>query len=208
MKLARFVRGSDLHGPGLYLVTSLLVAGLCRNVLAQPDETNLGSGSPEQTLSGIRVGIASPGETIAQAIERYGQPASKEDAVVPDGAGGTRFYTWQFPGLKMSVATYFGYKTQRIHGRDRPVMTESRVAYVDVWGSAPRESLGTTGRGLALGETLARQKALYGNRYKTAYAPGDGSQSVEVWWQDGTCLMIDYGPDGRSNHIRLASADR
>ncbi len=159
-------------------------------------------------LSGIRVGIFSPGETIAAVIAQYGQPTSKEDAVVPDGAGGTRFYTWLFPGLKMSVATYFGYKTEQIQGRDQLVMTESSVAYVDVWGSAPRDRLGVTGRGLALGETLARQETLYGDRYKTAYAPPDGSQSIEIWWQDGTCLTIDYGPDGRSNHIRLASADR
>lgn len=208
MRLARFVRWSDLLRPIFCLAAALLVAGSCHNALAQPDETSFGSGSPEQMLSGIRVGVFRPGETIASVIKRYGHPTTKDDTVVSDGAEGTRLYTWQFPGLKMSVATYFSHLPESTLWRKRKITTESRVAYVDVWGSAPRDRIGTTGRGLALGETLARQKVLYGDRFKALNAASDGSQSVEIWWQDGTCLTIDYGANGRSNHFRLASSER
>jgi hypothetical protein len=192
----------------LLVAAFILSSVLAPAAAAQPDPGNLGSGSPELFLSGIQVGVSAPGARISSVIRRYGQPASKEDAVVPDGAGGTRFYTWQFPGLKMSVATYFAYKSKRILWWRRRVTAESRVAYIDVWGDAPRGVLGTTGRGLALGTTLEQQKAVYGPHYAVPYVDKSaGITHVEVWWKDETCLMIDYGANGHSNHIRLTSKE-
>jgi hypothetical protein len=174
------------------------------------NEDKLASGKPEIVLSGIEVGFRPMGShlpkgmPLAKIFKLYGKPASQEDAVVPDGAGGTRFYRWQWPGLKMSVATYFYYR-----GGTEPKNTaESRVAYVDMWGDAPKGMLGTTGRGLALGCTLKQQKAIYGDRYQVPYVEKDGTSHVEMKWEDGTFLMIDYGPNGRSNHIRLTARER
>jgi hypothetical protein len=82
-----------------------------------------------------------------------------------------------------------------------------RPAYIDVWGDAPRGALGVTGRGLQLGDTLERQKAIYGDRYSLPYAE-KGTTSVQMDWEDGTELTVDYGPDGHSNHIRLTCREK
>jgi hypothetical protein len=104
----------------------------------------------------------------------------------------------------MNVATYFFYR-----GGTGPVnMVESRVAYIDVWGDAPKGALGKTGRGLALGSTLAQQKAVYGDRYSVMYPAKGESSSVQIEWADGAFLMIDYGPSGHSDHMRLTSRER
>jgi hypothetical protein len=174
-----------------------------------PDKDKLATGTPETKLSGITVGIRPEGTQlpngtpISEIIRLYGPPTSKEDAVVPDGAGGTRFYKWEWPGLRMSVATYFYYS-----GGEQQTMIESHPAYIDVWGDAPRGELGVTGRGLELGATLEQQKALYGDRYSIPYTEKDGTKHVSVEWEDGTFLTIDYGPNGHSNHIRLACREK
>ncbi|MGB8259212.1 MAG: hypothetical protein WCE75_02625 [Terracidiphilus sp.] len=160
----------------------------------------LAAGSPERRLSGIRTGVFFPGERVGSVLRRLGKPTEQEDAVVPDGAGGTRFYRWQWPGLRLSVATYFYF------GRRGRV--ESRVAWVDVWGEAPRGAIGVTGRGLALGDTLDRQLFLYGAAYATPLPNEDAARTAEYRWRDGSFLTLDYGPDGRIRHIRLAGRER
>ncbi len=140
--------------------------------------------------------------SIDEVIKLYGPPTSREDAVVPDGAGGTRFYKWEWPGLRMSVATFFYYLDAQ------HTISESKVDYVDVWGDASSGAIGTTGRGLQLGSTLEQQKALYGDHYSTPYTAKDGTKYVLVEWEDGTELTIDYGPIGHCNHIRLAGGDQ
>jgi hypothetical protein len=172
-----------------------------------PDKDQLATGKPERTLSGIEVGV-DLGMSIAEVIQLYGPPASKEDAVVPDGIGGTRFYKWEWPGLRMSVATMFFYKHDEKNWEAKPVFVESRADYIDVWGKAPKGVLGITGRGLALGSTLSDLKALYGEHYSIPYTEKDGSSHALVQWADGTELTVDYGPDGRCNHIRVAGGMR
>lgn len=182
--------------------TGVLAAGF-------PDNGQLAECRPERTLSGIRVGIRPlgtrlpQGTPISEIVKLYGPPASKEDAVVPDGAGGTRFYRWEWPGLKMSVATYFYYL-----GDHQQNFVESGPAYIDVWGDGPKGRIGSTGRGLALGSTLREQIAVYGNRYSIPHTEKDGSTHVETHWSNGAFLMIDYGPNGRSNHIRLTCREK
>ncbi len=174
-----------------------------------PDQDKLATGTPETILSGITVGIRPEGTElpegtpVSEIIKLYGPPTSKEDAVVPDGMGGTRFYKWEWPGLRMSVATYFYYG-----GDAKQPMVESHPAYIDVWGDAPRGALGVTGRGLELGTTLERQKVIYGDRYSIPYTEKDGTKHVQMEWEDGTELMTDYGPDGHINHIRLSCRER
>jgi hypothetical protein len=185
----------------LFIAASQAAAGY-------PDKDKLATGTPETKLSGITVGIQPlgtqlpNGTPISEIIKLYGPTTSQEDAVVPDGAGGTRFYKWEWPGLRMSVATYFYYV-----GGEQRTMVESHPAYIDVWGDAPKGELGVTGRGLQLGATLEQQKALYGDRYTLLYAE-KGTTSVQLDWEDGTELMIDYGSTGHSNHIRLTCREK
>lgn len=201
---------------GCCLASAILIFPLLSTApaAALPDKDQLATGKPETMLSGVSPGIRPKsthlpnGTSLSKIIKLYGPPTSKEDAVVPDGAGGTRFYKWQWSGLKMSVATYFTYRKLITPHSLRGGMTESGVAYIDIWGDAPKGSLGTTGRGLALGCTMEQQKAIYGDHYQVLYVERDGTTHVQMEWDDGTFLMIDYGPNGRSNHIRLSARDR
>ena len=198
----------------VFSALTLTLVHAAANAAGLPDKDQLATGKPETTLSGIATGIRPKGTrlpngtSISKIFKLYGTPASKEDAVVPDGAGGTRIYKWQWPGLKMSVATYFTYRKLIDPHSLRGGLTESGVAYIDMWGDAPKGLLGTTGRGLALGCTLEQQKAIYGNHYQVPYVEKDGTTHIEMEWDDGTFLMIDYAPIGRSNHIRLTARDR
>lgn len=191
-----------------FAVLAFLFIAPVPSAAAYPDKDKLATGTPETILSGIIVGIQPVGTElpngtpISEIIKQYGPPTSQEDAVVPDGAGGTRFYKWEWPGLRMSVATYFYYV-----GAEQKTMVESHPAYIDVWGDTPRGKLGVTGRGLHLGATLEQQKALYGDRYTLLYAE-KGTTSVQMDWEDGTELTIDYGSNGHSNHIRLSCREK
>jgi len=202
-------RMQNSAGSGLRRILMILAAAAFPFIIAGPvlagalDNDLPATGKPEQTLSAIRVGIHATGMSIEEVIKLYGPPTSKEDAVVPDGAGGTRFYVWQWPGVRMSVATQFFYRDDVQRS-----IAESEVDYIDVWGDAPRGAIGTTGRGLELGSTLERQKTLYGDRYSIPYTEKDGTKHVSVKWEDGTELTIDYGPNRHNNHIRLACGDQ
>jgi hypothetical protein len=193
--------------PAVAVLAFLFIAA-CPAAAGYPDKDQLATGTPETKLSGITVGIRPvgtelpEGTPIPEIIKLYGPPTSKEDAVVPDGVGGTRFYKWEWPGLRMSVATYFYY------GGAQQAMVESHPAYIDVWGDAPRGLLGVTGRRLQLGATLERQKILYGDRYTIPYTEKNGAKHVQMEWVDGAELMIDYGPNGHSNHIRLTCREK
>ncbi|MGA3264065.1 MAG: hypothetical protein ABSC47_08480 [Terracidiphilus sp.] len=222
-KKTAVLRAARLFAVVAVLALQFIAAGTVAAGL--PDKDQLATGKPERKLSGILVGIRPlgtrfpNGTPISKIIRLYGPPTSKEDAVVPDGAGGTRFYKWEWPGLRMSVATFFYYcrfAINRNMGVDdrsacgqhpHQMLVESHPAYIDVWGDAPRGALGVTGRGLQLGDTLERQKAIYGDRYSLPYAE-KGTTSVLMDWEDGTELTVDYGPGGRSNHIRLTCRER
>jgi len=192
----------------LVVATVLMLAGSSAAVL--DDKNQIATSKPERSLSGIEVGIRPKGThlpngtSISKIMRMYGPAASREDAVVPDGAGGTRFYKWEWPGLRMSVATYFFYRGTP----EKKTMKESHPAYVDMWGDAPRGAIGTTGRGFALGCTLEQQKAIYGDHYSAQYPEQDGSTPILMEWEDGTTMTVYYGKNGRSNHIRLTSRER
>jgi len=201
-----FLLAPWLRGAGLILIA---IVGSTFTTAQAPGsaKNSVAAGPAERIMSAIHVDMRN-GDRIRQVIRRLGEPASTEDAVVPDGAGGTRFYTWQFSGLKMSAATFFYYRQRRLLWLHWRSIRESRVAYADVWGDAPQGTLGMTGRGLALGSTLEQQKSIYGERYTVRFSdPKTGIVYVEIWWDDNTCLMVDYGPDGRSHHLRLTSKD-
>lgn len=202
-------------GTGLVLATLVLLPmAPAAPAATWPDKDKLATGKPETLLSGIRAGVRAvgthlpKGTSLARIRRMYGPETSKEDAVVPDGAGGTRFYTWQWPGLKLRVATYFTYRKLAHPHSLLGGMMESRVAYIDVWGDAPRGLLGTTGQGLALGGTLEQQRVIYGDHFWVSSTGSDGTQYVEMAWEDGTFLTIDYAPNGRINHIRLTARER
>lgn len=76
---------------------------------------------------------------------------------------------------------------------------------VDVWGSAPNDGLGKSGRGLTLGSTLQQQKALYGDRFFVSSTDKGKVKSVLLEWHDGTQLVIDYNSNGRISHMQLSA---
>jgi hypothetical protein len=155
-------------------------------------------GKPEHMLSGIDVYKT----TIAEVIKMYGEPTSKRDIPaegVKKGVGGERNYIWERNGLRLGAWTYY-------HDDQ-----EAGVNGVDVWGTAPNEGLGKSGRGLALGSTPQEQKALYGDRFfvSSTYGkmlpsgpdPKGKVKSVLLEWHDGTQMVIDYDSNGRISHM-------
>ena len=187
---------------------ALIVAGVAVLVLLKPELAGadhlegkqLAAGVAEYRLSGIDVYKT----TIAEVIKMYGEPTSKRDIPAEgakNGVDGYRDYLWEAKGLRLLAGT-------RYHNEH-----ESEVYSVDVWGAAPHEGLGKTGRGLALGSTLQQQKALYGDHFFVSSTYGKilssgpdtkgKIKSVLLEWHDGTQMVIDYDSNGHISHMQL-----
>lgn len=144
---------------------------------------------PEHILSGIDVYKT----TLKQVFVTYGKPTSKVDIPpegVKDGVGGERAYTWKKEEMRLIVGTAYHNKHES-------------VCSVDVWGSAPGNRLGKSGRGLALGSTLQRQKALYGTRFFVSSGQIGKVKFLLLVWHDGTQMVVDYDTTGRVSHLQL-----
>ena len=159
----------------------------------------LATGVAEHRLSGVDVYRT----TIAEVIKMYGEPTSKRDLSeeVGHGTGKWYSYAWEKEGIKLVAWAH----DETEHGT---------VVYgVDMWGSAPNERLGKTGRGLTLGSTLQQQKALYGDRFfvSSTYGkmlpsgpdPKSKIKSVLLEWHDGTQMVVDYDLNGHISHMQL-----
>lgn len=74
---------------------------------------------------------------------------------------------------------------------------ESPILWVDVRGQSPSGPIGVTGKGLRLGDTLARAKYLYPGLREGK--PGN----LAVTFPDGTFLGIEASPQGGVDLITL-----
>lgn len=82
--------------------------------------------------------------------------------------------------------------------------SEARITQVDVWGSHPDGPIGTTGRGLKLGDLVSKARAIYGLR---SYFGVTASEEYHPRWTTDGCsheggwLQIEFGQAERINHI-------
>jgi len=164
------------------------------------NRSQLATGKPDHELSGIDVhatGYLLFATDISQVTKRLGPPTSTEiqkGSFASDKSGESRTYVWAKNGIRIQART------------DVSKNAESGVYSVDAWGNGSENGLGATGRGLALGATFQRQKAIYGNRFYASSVEKGQIKSVLIQWGDGTQLFIDYGPDQRIRHMQLMAA--
>lgn len=142
------------------------------------------SGKPDSQVCGFDTY-----ETPLKVIEaRLGDPnGSERDPVHESGVT----YRWQKGALVVLVKTYRIGKYQ-----DRPPM------WIEVSGNDPSR-LCATGRGVALGDSLAAVRKAYGNRYGVMPLE-DGRRMITVEWKTLQTMDIDVDKDGRVTRINVA----
>jgi mRNA-degrading endonuclease RelE of RelBE toxin-antitoxin system len=62
--------------------------------------------------------------------------------------------------------------------------------------------MGTTGRGLSLGDSLDKVKQIYGSRFYR-YKEPDGRLMIQFQWKDETLLTTYLDSEGKVVEIRL-----
>jgi len=138
----------------------------------------------ETVLSGIDISQS----TVKQVIATLGEPTE----ILPSGLIKS-IYTYERIA-KSHTYEWYG-KTCRL----RVFTTDgSTITSVEVWGSRSEFDAGTTGKGLRLSATTDDVHRLY------------SSVSQLPVWSSANCgtatlLRVDFGTDGRVNHMKLTS---
>jgi len=171
-------------------VCTVLCLYLQRPILADHfPQSAIANGNTEHLLGGINI----HGDTVASVIMRMGPPDKFEESTSRDYplGSGERSYEWNRNGIRLRMGTEFY--------TDKKAMTlvESPPIVVDVWGQHGGTKVGITGRGLSIGDDLAKVKTLYGDRFQT------DPHSVTIQWKDETTLSIDFSNDGHITHMQL-----
>ena len=174
----------------LYFVFAVLIG----TVLVQADHfppSKVASGVPEHVLSGVNVYE----DNIRGVIEHLGKPNRITSSTNPDypSGSGERSYEWNRGGIRLRVGTEF--RTNASTSK----AVESAPMIVDVWGDRA-DTLGTTGRGLSLGDDLSAVRRIYGPRFQKY------PRSIKLQWKDETTLSIDLSKTGRITHMQLVAA--
>ena len=141
----------------------------------------------------ILCGIAVHKTTIRQAIQQLGRPTIITDEPSAAREGGGRSYFWKIGSERLELFTW------NDHGN------ESIPYSVEVWGTAPDRSIGKTGMGLRLGDTLLDLRRIYGDRFEKKTLVND-TVMVTVQWQDETTLYVYFNNHGQINHLHLLAA--
>ncbi len=119
-------------------------------------------------------------------------------------------YIWNRGEVQLEVGS--GCVYQKVGGKD---FMHTHGAYsVEVWGKHPEQSIGITGRGLGLGDSIQRVKRLYGTRCECGkYLTGTGTQNTHgeqyayyamyQWEGGGVELHVDANAQGHVVHMLL-----
>lgn len=149
-------------------------------------ENKLARGRADTVLSGVDI-YKTP---MTKAIVKLGKPAKVTDVPSTPDEGGGRSYEWQRGDTRLELFTW----------NDKG--DESVPYSAEVWGKKPAGNIGTTGRGLHLGDRLADVRRIYGGRFiKTKHK--DGSFHLTIQWEDETTLDLDFDKTGYINHMHL-----
>jgi hypothetical protein len=156
-----------------------------------PDYRNSILVHSETVLSGIDVRI----NTVQQVIEKLGEPSHVTVKPRTERDPAFRIYEWETETCWI-----------RLIALNESSM-EPPIRSVDVWGTHPHAEIGTTGRGLNLGDLISNAGRIYGLRlYLGAIFIND--HAFRTAYQDyrAPSLTIDFDKDGRVNHMRLTSS--
>jgi hypothetical protein len=135
------------------------------------------SGKPETTLAGINLETT----TLIDVIRLYGLPTREErTSRDPDWIG----YIWELPQAKIELSFYN--------------TGTGNIADIYVEGTT-KGQIGSTGRGLKLGDDLNKLKRIYGNRFMLQTLRKDSSEKREEFTGVSVAnkrVIIQWGLEG------------
>lgn len=169
-------------------------------------------GAPEGMLSGIYINVSSHHslrnadgiliEPLSDVLHTLGKPNT---VINKNKCEGT--YIWKTGGVLLKVETGCIFQTVEGHY----IMLTQGAYSVEVWGSRTHGNIGRTGRGLALGDSMAKMKRLYGARCECGnYASGTGDQDTHgehyayyAQYQWGGNIELDVDADARGHVVHI-----
>lgn len=180
-----------------------------------PDRKHRPSGKAEYSLSGVYIdahghdSIRNEDGVYVEAMRGVLRYLGKPVTIAAKNRCESNFL-WLAGPVRMEVGS--GCVFQKVAGKD--VMRTHGAYAVEVWGIRPHGRIGVTGRGLALGDSWAKVKRLYGTRCECGrYTTGTGVQNThglkyaryaQYQWGDRVELAVDADAHGRVVHILLA----
>lgn len=171
-------------------VCTVLCLYLQRPILADHfPPSAIANGNAEHVLGEINI----HGDTVAAVITRMGSPDKFKESTSRDypSGSGERSYKWNRDGIRSRISA------EVFTDKKAMTLVESPPIVVDVWGQHGGAKMGITGRGLSIGDDLAKVKKLYGNHFQT------NPHSVTLQWKDETTLSVDFSNDGHITHMQL-----
>ena len=140
--------------PAAVVITSVVIFQGAANADHLPDDL-LATGKPETTLAGINL----VSTKLADVLRMYGPPARQ--TTVPNNPSWTG-YIWNLPNAKLEL------------GVDRD---GSAVQITDIYvEGSDKGKVGSTGRGIHLGEHIEDLKRIYGDRLMVQAVHADPSK--------------------------------
>lgn len=144
----------------------------------------------ETVLAGIDVYK----ETIERSIEKLGKPS--RIAVTPGTVAtfSVGVYEWQTRTSRLRITAYES-------------ASNNMIMSIDVVGAQPDFRIGTTGRGLRLGDAIGVARRIYGLRpYVGTTLPGNnGIPGMFIGNDFEPHLQIDFDKAGKVNHMKLTN---
>jgi hypothetical protein len=144
----------------------------------------------ETVLAGIDVYNG----TIERAIEKLGKPNHVAVSPGTDTTFSVGVYEWQTRTSSLRITAYESASTHMIMS-------------IDVAGAHPDSGIGTTGRGLKLGDTIGDARRTYGLRpyFATTLPDNNGIPGMFIGNDFEPHLQIDFDKVGKVNHMKLTN---
>ena len=143
----------------------------------------------ETVVSGVDI----RNDNLEQVLRKLGPPDRvKMSSLVesePEFVATT--YEWDTTTLRVRI------KTHNVEGL-RP-----RIMEVEAWGTSPAGDLGTTGRGLKLGDSIKDARRIYGLRLHFGITLSDNVRCGDYAEYPPT-LALDFDHDDRLNHMAFS----
>jgi hypothetical protein len=135
-------------------------------------------------------------DTLKQVLKKLGKPSHIEMSSPRMEWGRTvvtGIYEWQTGKCWVRATTL----SER--GLD------PKITSLDVWGSHPDGEIGTTGRGLKLGDAIRDVRRIYGLRlYFGVTLSEEDSCGLDFSPESLLTLSVDFDAEGRVNHLAFA----
>jgi hypothetical protein len=162
---------------GLFIVVLLLGATARADHLP---ENLLARGRPEKMLASVHLNRSK----LSDVVRAHGKPSKVE---------GDDYY-WVKNGWTLHLLVYRG--DGIVHGE--------YIAMIEIEGSNVPRSIGRTGGGLRLGDTIFALRRIYGKRFKERTLPKINIHDVMVQWRkEEVSLVAKFDRHGKINNLQL-----